>query len=42
MHLDDVFVEKEQIAGSIKEELTKSMSGYGYLIIRESLWFSCT
>ena len=28
-NLDDVFVEKEEIAKDIKEELTKSMSGYG-------------
>lgn len=33
MNLDDVFVEKEQIALDIKSELTKAMSGYGYLII---------
>uniref|UniRef100_A0A6T8R3H4 Band 7 domain-containing protein n=1 Tax=Chlamydomonas leiostraca TaxID=1034604 RepID=A0A6T8R3H4_9CHLO len=33
MNLDDVFVEKEEIAKDIKEELTKSMSTYGYLII---------
>ncbi len=35
MNLDDVFLEKEQIASDIKEQLTKSMSEYGYLIIRE-------
>ncbi|KAF5837926.1 band 7 family-domain-containing protein [Dunaliella salina] len=33
MNLDDVFLEKEQIASDIKEQLTKSMSEYGYLII---------
>lgn len=31
--LDDVFTEKEEIAKSIKDELTKSMSEYGHLII---------
>mmetsp|Transcript_15257 Transcript_15257/g.26430 ORF Transcript_15257/g.26430 Transcript_15257/m.26430 type:complete len:286 (+) Transcript_15257:127-984(+) len=33
MDLDDVFTEKERIAGDIKENLTKSMSGYGYHIL---------
>lgn len=33
MNLDDVFVEKEEIAKDIKDELTKSMGSYGYLII---------
>jgi regulator of protease activity HflC (stomatin/prohibitin superfamily) len=33
LNLDDVFLEKEQIAKSIKEELTKSMGGYGYTIL---------
>eukprot|EP00798_Chlamydomonas_sp_ICE-L_P031387 gene31387-6545_t len=33
MNLDDVFTEKEQIAQDIKQELTKAMTGYGYLII---------
>lgn len=35
MNLDDVFLEKEAIAADIKEQLTKSMSTYGYLIIRK-------
>jgi regulator of protease activity HflC (stomatin/prohibitin superfamily) len=34
MTLDEVFVEKEQIALEIKEQLTKSMSGYGFMIIQ--------
>lgn len=33
MNLDDVFLEKEEIAKDIKEQLTKSMGSYGYLII---------
>lgn len=33
MNLDDVFLEKEEIAKDIKNELTKSMGSYGYLII---------
>lgn len=33
MNLDDVFIEKEEIARDIKDELTKSMTSYGYLII---------
>ncbi|KAG1653983.1 hypothetical protein FOA52_007176 [Chlamydomonas sp. UWO 241] len=33
MELDHVFESKEEIASTIKEELTKSMSGYGFLII---------
>ncbi len=35
MNLDDVFLEKEEIAKDIKDELTKSMSSYGYLIVRK-------
>merc|ERR1711966_31290 len=31
--LDDVFTQKEQIATSVKEELTKSMNSFGYSII---------
>jgi len=34
LDLDAVFVEKEEIARDIKEELTKAMSGYGYMIIQ--------
>lgn len=34
MNLDDVFLQKEAIAMSIKEELTKSMTGFGYIIIQ--------
>jgi len=33
MNLDDVFEAKEQIAHDVKEELTKSMNAYGFLII---------
>ena len=33
MNLDDVFEAKEEIAHTIKEELTKSMTGYGFLIL---------
>ena len=33
MNLDDVFEAKEEIAHTIKEELTKSMSGYGFIIL---------
>ncbi|KIY92815.1 hypothetical protein MNEG_15148, partial [Monoraphidium neglectum] len=32
--LDDVFLEKEAIAKSIKEELTKSMSNFGFNILQ--------
>jgi hypothetical protein len=32
MNLDDVFLEKEAIAADIKDQLRKSMAGYGYLI----------
>lgn len=31
--LDDVFTEKEEIAASVKTELSKSMSSFGYSII---------
>ncbi len=34
MTLDDVFVEKEEIAKDIKEQLTKSMSVFGFMIIQ--------
>jgi len=34
MNLDDVFLEKEEIARNIKEELTKSMETYGFHIIQ--------
>jgi regulator of protease activity HflC (stomatin/prohibitin superfamily) len=34
MNLDDVFLEKEEIAKNIKEELTKSMSSFGFIIIQ--------
>ncbi|GAX77666.1 hypothetical protein CEUSTIGMA_g5109.t1 [Chlamydomonas eustigma] len=33
MNLDDVFEAKEEIAHTIKDELTKSMAGYGFLIL---------
>ena len=33
MNLDDVFEAKEEIAGNIKEELSKAMSGYGFSIL---------
>lgn len=33
MNLDDVFEAKEEIAHTIKEELAKAMTGYGFLII---------
>lgn len=33
IELDQVFVSKEEIAASIKDELTKSMSGFGYAIL---------
>lgn len=33
LNLDDVFESKEEIAGGIKAELTKSMGTYGFLII---------
>lgn len=34
MVLDEVFEEKEKIASDIKVQLTKSMSGFGYIIIQ--------
>lgn len=34
MDLDDVFTSKEEIARAVKEELTKSMSGFGFVIIQ--------
>eukprot|EP00877_Chromochloris_zofingiensis_P007450 jgi/Chrzof1/2959/Cz12g06030.t1 len=34
MNLDDVFLEKEAIARSIREELTKSMGTFGYEILQ--------
>jgi hypothetical protein len=34
MLLDEVFVEKERIALEIKEQLTKSMSIFGFMIIQ--------
>lgn len=34
MNLDDVFTSKEEIARAVKEELTKSMSGFGFVIIQ--------
>eukprot|EP00879_Flechtneria_rotunda_P000637 GHRR01000750.1.p1 GENE.GHRR01000750.1~~GHRR01000750.1.p1 ORF type:complete len:298 (+),score=108.21 GHRR01000750.1:178-1071(+) len=34
LRLDDVFLEKEAIARSIKEELTKSMSNFGFDILQ--------
>lgn len=34
MMLDEVFVEKDQIAKDIKDELTKSMSAFGFSIIQ--------
>lgn len=34
MNLDDVFVSKEEIAIDVKEELTKSMAGFGFQIIK--------
>jgi len=34
MLLDDVFTNKEEIAMGVKEELTKSMTGFGYQIIQ--------
>lgn len=33
MNLDDVFEAKEAIAGTIKDELSKAMSGYGFSIL---------
>lgn len=33
MDLDNVFTSKEEIARAVKEELTKSMSGFGFAII---------
>jgi hypothetical protein len=36
--LDDVFLEKEAIAKSIKEELTKSMSNFGFNILQVWGW----
>ena len=32
--LDDVFLQKEEIAHSVKAELAKSMVGFGYTIIQ--------
>mmetsp|Transcript_21665 Transcript_21665/g.73655 ORF Transcript_21665/g.73655 Transcript_21665/m.73655 type:complete len:285 (+) Transcript_21665:85-939(+) len=32
--LDDVFTQKEEIALSVKQELSKSMQGFGYVIIQ--------
>eukprot|EP00218_Dolichomastix_sp_CCMP3274_P016908 CAMPEP_0170137022 /NCGR_PEP_ID=MMETSP0033_2-20121228/3822_1 /TAXON_ID=195969 /ORGANISM="Dolichomastix tenuilepis, Strain CCMP3274" /LENGTH=264 /DNA_ID=CAMNT_0010372843 /DNA_START=106 /DNA_END=900 /DNA_ORIENTATION=+ len=32
--LDDVFTTKEEIAMSVKDELSKSMAGFGYMIIQ--------
>ncbi|KAK9814701.1 hypothetical protein WJX72_010130 [[Myrmecia] bisecta] len=34
INLDDVFTTKEEIAHSVKEELTKSMSSFGFMIIQ--------
>lgn len=34
MNLDEVFIAKEEIARAIKEELSKSMSGFGFQIIQ--------
>lgn len=34
MLLDDVFTAKEEIATSVKEELSKAMSSYGYAIVQ--------
>ena len=34
INLDDVFTSKEEIAQNVKEELTKSMQGFGFQIIR--------
>lgn len=34
MNLDDVFTSKEEIASSVKSELTKSMGSFGYIIIQ--------
>ncbi|CAG9467116.1 unnamed protein product [Pedinophyceae sp. YPF-701] len=34
MTLDNVFVAKEEIANDVKEELSKTMTGYGYNIIK--------
>lgn len=33
MNLDDVFTSKEEIAAAVKEELTKSMTGFGFQIV---------
>ncbi|KAL6769245.1 FAP173 [Auxenochlorella protothecoides x Auxenochlorella symbiontica] len=33
MNLDDVFISKEQIAAAVKEELAKSMTGFGFAIV---------
>lgn len=33
MNLDDVFTAKEEVANEVRENLTKAMSGYGYIII---------
>ena len=33
MNLDDVFEAKEEIASSIKDELTKAMNAYGFSIL---------
>lgn len=32
--LDDVFTSKEEIANDVKEELAKSMSAFGYEILK--------
>lgn len=34
LNLDDVFLEKEEIARNIKDELTKSMGSFGFVIIQ--------
>eukprot|EP00210_Caulerpa_lentillifera_P005786 g5532.t1 len=34
LNLDDVFISKEDIAGDIKQELTKSMGSFGFTIIQ--------
>lgn len=34
MKLDELFLNKEQIAQDVKEELTKSMSEFGYAILQ--------
>jgi hypothetical protein len=42
LNLDDVFLEKEEIALNIKDELTKSMGSFGFVIIQVSGEAGCS